>query len=268
MRIDLIQKIAAYGDEYIERHLQKYNENELSNNQQESLKFLFDHSFYQGRRDCISCKVEKRAINTLKEFIGENNSDFEVIFDEKNFDKIESELKEVIGKGKIGRGRDIEMVISMLEFISKINDKNIINYSIFKIQNGELVNHFIELTNIYSIGPKCSSFYLRDLVCIYDKDVKIRKDELKYLQPIDVWVRKVAFVTEIISDLKEKDKTIREKIVDACSESEVSSIKFNQGAWYLGHNSFDVIIDNLTRNRRFPLFGNEERTQSTCGSFK
>lgn len=65
-------------------------------------------------------------------------------------------------KGKIGRGKDVEMVISILNFVSGLEDKNIVNYSIYKIKNGEVKEHYYDLQKIYSIGPKITSFYLRD----------------------------------------------------------------------------------------------------------
>ena len=45
--------------------------------------------------------------------------------------------------------------------------------------------HFSELQEIISIGPKISSFYLRDLVCIYDLEEFLLGKDLKILQPID-----------------------------------------------------------------------------------
>jgi len=62
-----------------------------------------------------------------------------------------------------------------------------------------------------------------------------------------VWVRRIASRVKIIEDPEDSDEIVRTKIVDACSSSGVSAIKFNQGAWYLGHNSFDVLIENLER---------------------
>lgn len=146
----------------------------------------------------------------------------------------------------MGRGRDIEMVISILGFISKINDRNIVKYSISRIQNGNIIDHFNELQTIRSIGPKCSSFYLRDLSCIFPLDEAIKEEDLIYLQPIDVWVKKVALKVEIINK-GENETEIRKNIVGACLKSGVSPTKFNQGAWYLGSNSFDILIDNLKR---------------------
>lgn len=73
------------------------------------------------------------------------------------------------------------------------------------------------------------------------------EEDLICVQPIDVWVRKIASKAKIIDDPEEKDEIVRKNIVEACLDSGVSVIKFNQGAWYLGHNSFDILIDNLER---------------------
>lgn len=246
MRIDFIQKIAAYSDEYIKENIKEYDRNRLLNDWQEGLKFWFDHSFYQGRRDDVSYEVEKRAKETLDSYIKEKNDNSEIILNEENFSEIRSRLMKVIGKGEIGRGRDIDMVVSMLKFISKIDDKNIVKYSISRIQNGKIKDHFEELQTIHSIGPKCSSFYLRDLNYIYSLDAKIMEEDLVCLQPIDVWVRRVANKAGIINNENEKnEELIRKNIVEACSKAGVPSMKFNQGAWYLGHNSFNILMDKL-----------------------
>lgn len=139
------------------------------------------------------------------------------------------------------------MVISILEFISKLDKRNIVEHSISKIKSGETKEHFYELQNIVSIGPKITSFYLRDLICMYSLDKFISEEDLVFLQPIDTWVRKVAHKVGIIDNLAEDDGTVREKIVKTCSGLNVSTIKFNQGAWFLGYNSFDIILENLDK---------------------
>lgn len=246
MKTDLIQKIAAYSNEYIKENIEEYDRNRLLNDWQEGLKFWFDHSFYQGRSDDVSYEVEKRAKETLDNYIKEKNDNSEIILNEENFSEIRSRLMKVIGKGEIGRGRDIDMVVSMLKFISKIDDKNIVKYSMSRIQNGKIKDHFEELQTVHSIGPKCSSFYLRDLNSIYSLDEKIMEEDLVCLQPIDVWVRRVANKAGIINDENEKnEELIRKNIVEACSKAGVPSMKFNQGAWYLGHNSFNILMDKL-----------------------
>lgn len=242
---NIIKKIAGYSDEYVKENLDWYDKNGLLTNWQKGLNFLFDHSFYQGRSDIISDKVRIEAINVLENFIKENDNNAEAIFEKENFPKIESRLKEVIGKGKIGRGMDVKMVISILEFVSKIDGKNVVNYSISRTRNGELKNHFWELQNIRSIGPKCSSLYLRDLISVYSLEADLHEEDLICLQPIDTWVRQVAYEGGIIDNKKSSDETVRKNIVKACKESNVSTIKFNQGAWYMGYNSFKLLIERL-----------------------
>ena len=211
----------------------------------EGTKFFLGKSFYQGRRDIISAKVEERVMKVLNEYIEENGGHPEIILEKENLDDIKVHLKKVIGKGKIGRGRDVEMVISILDYLSNISNENIIRYSIDKIKSRNLKEHFLELQKIFSIGPKISSFYIRDLISIYNLEDEISKTDWIFLQPVDTWVRKVSFKVGIIDDENEKDRIVREKIVEACLHLGLSPIKYNQGAWYIGYNSLDIVLDNL-----------------------
>ncbi|AKB78168.1 hypothetical protein MSHOH_1685 [Methanosarcina horonobensis HB-1 = JCM 15518] len=120
------------------------------------------------------------------------------------------------------------MVISILEFISKLSDRNIVKYSLSRIQNGNIINHFNKFQKIHLIGPKCSSFYLRDLSYIYPLDKEIKKEDLIYLQPIDVWVKKIALKAEIINENEKNEDVMRKSIVKTCLDSGVSATEFNQ----------------------------------------
>jgi len=54
----------------------------------------------------------------------------------------------------------------------------------------------------------------------------------------------------MINDIEEKKQSehaIREKIVNVCLELDISPIKFNQGAWFLGYHSFDIVLWNLDK---------------------
>ncbi len=242
MNVETIKKIINYGDKYIEKHLTNvFNTDLMLKDWWEGLQFFLSHSFYQGRRDEISMRVEEKAMNVLKEFVRTNNDDATFLINPINFPKIENALSQVVGKGKIGRGRDIKMIIS------KLKERNIVNYSISKIKNGNTKEHFYELQNIVSIGPKITSFYLRDLICMYSLDSFMSEEDLVFLQPIDTWVRKVAFKVGIIDNLDEDESIIREKIVKTCLSLKISTIKFNQGAWFLGYNSFDIVLENLNK---------------------
>jgi len=250
MNETIIRKIVTYGDKFIERHLTPVFDTDLMlRNWWQGLQYFLHYSFYQGRRDVTSMKVEERAMDVLKRYITGKNENELIQLKKDNFAKIRKELKQVIGKGKIGRGRDVNMVISILNFVSKLKDKNIVKYSISKIKKGVLKNHFYELQpkKIISIGPKITSLYLRDLVCMYSLEKFISKEDLIFLQPIDTWVRKVAFKVGIIDDIKSSDEEVRRKIVETCRNLDISTIKFNQGAWYIGYYSFDIILENLDK---------------------
>lgn len=248
MKVEIIKKIVGYGDRYTEIYLTDVFDKELMiKDWWSGLQFFLSRSFYQGRSDIVSSQVEQEAMDSIKEFIKRNNGDPTSLINSNNFPSIENAISQVIGKGKIGRGRDIKMVISILQFVSKLDEKNIIKYSISKIKSGNVENHFEELDDIFSIGPKIAAFYLRDLVLMYSLDSFINRKDLVYLQPIDTWVRKVAHKVGIINNIDEEEIIIREKIVKACLDLNIPSIKFNQGAWFLGYNSFDIILKKLDK---------------------
>jgi hypothetical protein len=248
MEINTVKKIVNFGDRYIEEYLTEvYDREALLTDWWEGLQFFLSHSFYQGRNDDVSEMVEEKAMNALKEFIAQRKNVPKSLLEKENFIEIENGLKAVIGKGKIGRRRDIDMVLSILTFVSNLKEKNIVKYSKIKITEGKIEEHFDELDEIVSIGPKIASFYLRDVACMYSLDKYISKEELVYLSPIDTWVRQVSLKAGIINDPDEDDEIVREKIVKTCSDLKIPVIKFNQGAWYLGGNAFDILIENLDK---------------------
>ena len=209
------------------------------------LRLFLNHSFFQGRRDEISEKVEAAAMPVLSRY-------FEHLDPAKigstDFTKLRADLRAVMGKGKIGKERDIEMLVSIFQFISALPDRNLALYSVAKIREGKLSGHYRELQGITQVGPKIASFYLRDLVCIYDLDAFVRPEDLNFLQPIDVWVRKVAHRMGITGKEDCPDDQVRSGIVDACAAYGVSAFRFNPGAWYLGRTRSTYLSNSLTRS--------------------
>ena len=57
----------------------------------------------------------------------------------------------------------------------------------------------------------------------------------------------MAYQIGLIKKMDEKDFIVRNEIVNACNELGEPSIKFNQGAWYLGANSFEIVMRNLDK---------------------
>lgn len=128
MRVETIRKIINYGDKYIEKHLTEVDTDLMLKDWWKGLQFFLNRSFYQGRRDTISMRVEEKVMNVLKKYIADEGNNPKILLDKNNSLEIENALKEVIGKGKIGKGRDIKMVISILDFVSELEEKNIVNY--------------------------------------------------------------------------------------------------------------------------------------------
>ena len=248
-----LKKIVKFGEEYRRTHLiEKHDKATLETDWWQAIIFFFGRAFYQGRKDKVSMLVQERATEVLNSFFHNSKKDieFEIMMNE-NWKPIEEELKKVIGKGKIGKGADIVMTIDSLQFISMLPKKNIVTYSLKEIKEGKLNKIYRSLQKrhskdgIHSVGPKIASFYLRDLVSLFDYDKYINEDDLILLQPIDTWVRQVAFEIGLINNKNQNDKEVRDIIVSESNKHGLSPVKFNQGAWFLGYNSFKIALRNI-----------------------
>ncbi|MEO0264542.1 MAG: hypothetical protein ABIM17_04740 [candidate division WOR-3 bacterium] len=93
---------------------------------------------------------------------------------------------------------------------------------------------FKKLQKIRGIGPKISSFILRDFSVLYRLDEGLSVDDYVVLQPIDVWVRKVGVLLGLYESVDESDQSVRQLIVEHCLNQKLSPPRFNQGMWYYG----------------------------------
>lgn len=253
MNHEHLKKIARFGDEYCRVFLtERSHLHTLSSDWWKALLFFFARAYYQGCRDIVSMKVHKTAVDVLNHLFAEadkeaaysrlKSSDWQTLF---------NDLTLVIGKGRVGKPADIKLTVDTFKYIGSLSSKNIVSFSVEQIKQGKLRQHYNELQRskstkgIHSIGPKVASFYLRDIVSLYELDAYVSPADLVLLQPIDTWVRKLAFNIGVTSDLDERDTVIRQKIVETCNRLGISSLKFNQGAWFLGYHSFDILLRNL-----------------------
>jgi hypothetical protein len=245
----IYQNINVFSQAYYVNHIKQFEnkKNIFLSDWWEAFIYFISFTFYQGRNDSMSQDVKELAKKVLNENIGGSLAILEKSA-KMNFVKIREELNKVIGKGLKGKGRDIEMVISILTYIMKLDAKNIVSHSINEIKNNRLSTLFRDLMTITQIGPKIASMYLRDLVTLFSLDVK--KEDFYYLQPVDTWVKKFAQKLEIINNNENGEALIRNKIVDECLENQISPIAFNQGAWFLSTNSFDILINILMAEKR------------------
>lgn len=142
------------------------------------------------------------------------------------------------------------MVLSSLDFIGQLPTLNIVSYSVERVRHGEIDEHYRELqrsqnrNGIIQVGPKIASFYLRDVVSLCHLEDKVPDGSAFYLQPVDVWVRKLAQKTGIVSH-EASDQEVQKAIVALCREYGHSPLQFNQGAWYAGYFALDLLLEML-----------------------
>ena len=101
-----------------------------------------------------------------------------------------------------------------------------------RIKTGNTVEVYNFIKSIRGVGEKISSFYLRDIAYLAKIDEKTI-EQLHLLQPIDTWLdqaHNILFNSEAYVKLEKKQKDI----LKLCEKAEVSSISFNQGAWFFG----------------------------------
>ena len=249
---ELVRSVAYYGEVYEERFLRDIDGEALRRDWYEALTFFFSKAFFQGRQDEISSRFFRNTVKFLDGLMRQQR-DFQLLkkYGWERLEKLfNDENKDRNKKRKFGKDRDIRMVIDTLKFIDQLDDKNIVNYSLNKIDRGELDELWNCLRqNIIQVGPKIASFYLRDLVSLFGLESKISIDEqIMYLFPIDTWVRKICIKVGIASSGM-KDREIRDRMITLCRNKsiDVSPLKFNMGAWYLGKHALDVLLDEYLR---------------------
>lgn len=67
-----------------------------------------------------------------------------------------------IGKGKVGKGRGIEIVLSILDFIGDLPSLNIVGYSVQKIKSGEIKRKLVKKLGL--VGDEASDDEVRKAI--------------------------------------------------------------------------------------------------------
>lgn len=248
-----------------------------------SLIFFFDRVFYQGRRDEVSTMFKEATIIALEEFLGKTEQEklSQLIrlkdngcldyhsygFGDKVVARLPSLCSELKAKlnGKYfvqlpngnkkerstGKARDREMTIDTLRFLTENLEKhdfNILKYTISQIRDHGLNRLYGQLTDIRQVGDKTARLFLRDAVAVYDLEkLELDVEELSLLQPVDTWVRQICRSSQVKLVSKDtSDREIQKKIVKLCLDMGVSPIKFNQGIWYLGSHSLELLLNGFS----------------------
>jgi hypothetical protein len=245
----LLDFIVSCADRYFAENLAGYDRQKLETDWLEAFDFLLWHICYQGRKDEMSKRVYDASIATFrKEFSGAQEDMKYALHQANSWNDIRVQLGESIGKGKVGKARDVEMIVSALGFIGDLPQRNIVAYSVARINDGHLKNHFLELqaaescNGITQVGPKVAAFYLRDIVSLFKLEGKVDSESTFALVPVDTWVRQVATKVGITDEEADSEAT-RRAIVKVCEESGIQVVRFNQGAWYIGNHALELILN-------------------------
>ena len=248
----LITQIARFYKTYEEEFLKKRirNKNDYLESPKSALFFVLYYSFYQGRRDEISSRFEERAKTALDSFLGNNNIllySSPRITDKDNLRTKYKGLYDSLKQNKVNKEGDRLMVISLVNFIQFNNEKNILYFLIEHIKSKKIAEAYRTLDGIWSIGPKIASLILRDVVYIYElENYLLDREDYYFLQPIDTWVHNLSKSISLVN--KDKIYRVEEKdVTDKCFELDVNPIHYNQGAWYIGSNSLQILLQNIDK---------------------
>jgi len=234
-----------YEDEFLKERIK--NKDAYLRTPKDALFFILSYSFYQGRRNKISSQFEERAKNAVNLFWESNNILSTSASKITNKDKLKDCYKDLYDKLKeneVNKEGDRLMIISLVNFIQSINQKNMVKFLIEEIESNAISEAYKNLDEIWSIGPKIASLILRNIVYIYELEKNLNKNDYYFLQPIDTWVHKLSKTIGLINEDKIYEGEAKD-ITDKCFKFEVNPIHYNQGAWYIGAHSLEILLRNI-----------------------
>lgn len=252
MNRKLLAAIVANGDEYCRRYLSQCDALRLEKDWWQALDFFLARACFQGRRDEVSDRVYRHVRDVLQPLFStaEADANFSRNKDDQ-WRSIAGQLRSMIGKGKVGKGRDVDMVLSVLSYIGTLPERNIVAHSVAQIRAGKLKQHYHQLqrgssaTGITQVGPKIAAFYLRDVVSVFGLTNCMDSTSAFCLQPVDTWVHQVAEKLGIVPP-KSGLGEVQEAIASMCEKEHVCALRFNQGAWFTGSHAFELLLGRLS----------------------
>lgn len=241
------------------RSLYKATRKDIADDWWLSLISFYDRIFYQGRRDTLSSTFERATVEVLEEFF-RNDKERKLIelssqglLEWENYGYTKGkeltepychDLREALDSKSTGKGRDKEMVIDTLKFISKLEGFNVLRYTIKRVGSGEIQQHYRELTKIRQIGQKTGSLWLRDIIMTYELKGHLEQQDVELLIPVDTWVKQVSLRLGIVDDAMRAEK-ISKKIVEICNANDICPIRFGAGIWIIGSHSLELLLERI-----------------------
>ena len=239
---DDVGRIAAFSDHYQEEYIEGSPQILDSEKDPFQVHLLFRKVFASARSDRLSRQYREAAETVLRDYKREIEGRW--TGDTNAFSKDEF-LTELADAG-IGNQHDRRMVVETIKYLGELDDfdHRIMEYTRASIQEGHIKTVFDELNSIHNVGPKKATLFLRDVVSGSNLEEYVNGDDYRYVFPVDTRVFQVAEELDLVSTDSPRWETNSTEIVEACGDS-VSPIEFNQGAWYIGKNAFEIVIDQL-----------------------
>jgi hypothetical protein len=155
---------------------------------------------------------------------------------------------ELAGNG-VNNRYDRRMVAETISFARdelQAQNCNVFMWAVDAVRSGKAADAYERLTNIFAVGDKLATFYLRDVALLAGIEDAIQADDYPYFQPVDTWVEQVATSLGLIEreDIGSRS-AIKRKLISACLAAGVSPLLFNAGAWMVGAHAYRLLLEQL-----------------------
>lgn len=241
-----IEAVAAFGDTYREEHLDESPDSTDPGDDPFQVRFFLKRAFAGAKPESLATEYRTKTETVLRE----RESEIRNRWSGSNGRFTDEEFLQILADQGVGNNRDRQMVVDIVDLLGKVENHDITSYTLNAVKEGNVDAAYETVSGVYNIGPKKATVYLRDIVCYYDLEKSLQDDQYKYVLPIDTWVFQVGNAIDVLStDSKDWERNSTE-IVDECGD-DVSPIAFNQGAWYLGRYTFEVLLANVERIEPF-----------------
>ncbi|MFB6197252.1 MAG: hypothetical protein ABEI52_03130 [Halobacteriaceae archaeon] len=235
-----LQTIAAYS-KYL-RQTETRRDELPTDDDVEALLFFLYRSFHGARR----VELSREYFQHSKDVIETERAQIGNVLDGGEADDWKETIRTEL-ETEIGNSADCQMVISLIEWLSDDSiSGNIVQSSQRKIKNGELAEHHREIRkNVFNVGPKKASLYLRDIVAIANLE-STTEGQWEYIIPIDTQIATVA--SAVLEEDIQTDswRHSARRIADVCRQHSISPVEFDEGAWYIGANALGILLDSIS----------------------
>lgn len=144
------------------------------------------------------------------------------------------------------------MFVSSLRFIKEDLpprfDHNLATFSVARIEEGKISSLASDLQEIYGVGDKIASLYLRDIVRLFELDSYFEsEDDYAYIVPVDAWIKNFSEEFGLTETADYED--VRTAVISEAMENSCNPRLVERGMWYVGFHSYTILL-RLLRDQK------------------